>query len=90
MRLDKVVEHIRGPKGSEVRLTIIPADAADTSTREVVTLYRDQIKLEDQEAKARVYDTHAANGNPIRIGVIDLPSFYADTTGSKRLASSGR
>lgn len=87
MRLDKVVEHIRGPKGSEVRLTVIPADAPDSSTREVVTLYRDQIKLEDQEAKARVYDTHASNGNPIRLGVIDLPSFYADTTGSKRLAS---
>ncbi|MDB6056823.1 MAG: carboxyl-terminal protease, partial [Verrucomicrobiales bacterium] len=88
MRLDKVVEHIRGPKGSEVRLTIVPADAADSSTREVVTLYRDQIKLEDQEAKARVYDTQAANGNAVRIGVIDLPSFYADTTGQKRLASS--
>lgn len=87
MRLDKVVEHIRGPKGSEVRLTVVPADAADSSTREVVTLYRDQIKLEDQEAKARVYDTQAANGNQVRIGVIDLPSFYADTTGQKRLAS---
>ncbi len=87
MRLDKVVEQIRGPKGSEVRLTIVPSDAPDTSTREVVTLYRDQIKLEDQEAKARVYDTKAANGNPVRIGVIDLPSFYADTTGGKRLAS---
>jgi carboxyl-terminal processing protease len=88
MRLDKVVEQIRGPKGSEVRLTVVSADAADTSTRDVVTLYRDQIKLEDQEAKARVYDTQAANGNPIRIGVIDLPSFYADTTGTKRIASS--
>ena len=86
MRLDKVVEHIRGPKGSEVRLTIVPSDG-DTSTREVVTLYRDQIKLEDQEAKARVYDTQSSNGNPIRIGVIDLPSFYADATGGKRLAS---
>lgn len=87
MRLDKVVEHIRGPKGTEVRLTIIPADA-DSSTREVVTLFRDQIKLEDQEAKARVYDTHKPNGDPIRVGVIDLPSFYADTTGKKILASS--
>jgi carboxyl-terminal processing protease len=87
MRLDKVVELIRGPKGSEVRLTVVPADAPDTSTREVVTLYRDQIKLEDQEAKARLYETKNANGDPMRIGVIDLPSFYADTTGSKRLAS---
>ncbi len=78
MKLTKVVELIRGPKGSEVRLTIIPADAPDPSMRKVVTLFRDEIKLEDQEAKARIIDLPSGNGKTARLGVIDLPSFYAD------------
>ncbi len=76
MKLNKVVELIRGPKGTEVRLTIIPADATDTSVRNVVTLVRAEIKLEDQEAKAKLYEGDI-NGKTIRWGVIDLPSFYA-------------
>src|SRR5439155_5300652 len=47
-KLSKVVELIRGPKGTEVRLTVIPADAPDPSVRKVVTLVREEIKLEDQ------------------------------------------
>jgi carboxyl-terminal processing protease len=54
MKLDRVVEMIRGPKGTTVRLTILPADAADTSTRRVVTLVRDEIRLEEQAAKAQL------------------------------------
>ncbi len=76
MKLNKVVELIRGPKGTEVRLTIIPADATDTSVRNVVSLVRDEIKLEDQEAKAKLYEGDV-NGKTMRWGVIDLPSFYA-------------
>src|SRR5947207_3892147 len=49
MRLDKVVEMIRGKKGSHVRLLIIPANAADPSKRKNVELVRDEIKLKDQE-----------------------------------------
>jgi len=78
MKLSKVVELIRGPKGSEVRLTIIPADAPDPSMRKVVTLIRDEIKLEDQEAKAKIIEFPATEGKPLRLGIIDLPSFYAD------------
>ncbi len=77
MRLNKVVEQIRGPKGTEVRLTIWPADAADSSERREVTLIRDVIKLEDQEAKAKVIELTDKKGTS-RIGVIDLPSFYAE------------
>ena len=78
MRLDKIVALIRGTKGTEVRLTIIPADAPDPSTRVTVTLIRDEIKLEEQEAKAQVIDVPAApGGRAMRLGVIDLPSFYA-------------
>lgn len=76
-KLPKVVELIRGPKGTEVTLTIIPADAADPSERRTFTLVRDEIKLEDQEAKARIIDMPNGAGETTRLGVIDLPSFYA-------------
>ena len=86
MPLKKVVELIRGPKDTEVRLTVIPADAADPSVRKVVSLVREEIKLEDQEAKAKVIEysqgtQKGADGvirtNNVRLGVIDLPSFYS-------------
>ena len=76
MSLNKAVQLIRGPKGTEVTLTMIPAGAA-TSARSKVTLIRDEIKLEDQEAKAKVIDLPNGNGGTVRLGVIDLPSFYA-------------
>lgn len=77
MKLNKVVEMIRGPKSSEVTLTIIPADAADQSVRRQITLVRDEIKLEDAEAKAKIVDLPEQAGRAVRVGVIDLPSFYA-------------
>lgn len=77
MKLTKVVEMIRGPRGTEVTLTIIPADAADSSERRTITLVRDEIKLEDQEAKARLFEIPNGGAQPTRVGVIDLPSFYA-------------
>lgn len=82
MKLNKVVEQIRGPKGTEVRLTIIPADAPDSSVRKIVTLIRDEIKLEDSAAKAKIIDMplpekSASGQTSARLGVIDLPSFYS-------------
>lgn len=77
-KLSKVVELIRGPKGTEVRLTIIPADAPDPSTRKVVSLIRDEITLENQEAKAKLLEIPIDGGQTTRVGIIDLPSFYAD------------
>jgi carboxyl-terminal processing protease len=81
MPLSQAVEMIRGPKGSTVRLTIIPA-GADDSTRKTISLVRDEIKLEDQRAKARIVDLPTDRGGTRRIGVIDLPSFYASMGGS--------
>ncbi len=75
MNLTKAVQLIRGPKGTEVRLTVVPAE--DRSTRKVVSLIRDEIKLEEQQAKAKLIELPDANGSRTRIGVIDLPSFYA-------------
>jgi carboxyl-terminal processing protease len=83
MKLNKVVEMIRGPKGTKVKLTILPVDASDPSVRKTVVLVRDDIKLEDQEAKAKVIDMPAANGKMIRVGVLDLPSFYEDMDGNR-------
>jgi carboxyl-terminal processing protease len=75
--LKKVVDMIRGPKGTVVNLTIIPADATDPSSRKTVMLVRDEIKLEDQEAKAKIIDVPGDQDKRTRLGVIDLPSFYA-------------
>ena len=66
MDLEKVVQQIRGPKGTEVRLTISPV--TDRSARKVVKFIRDEIKLEDSEAKAKLIEF--PNGK--RIGIIDL------------------
>ena len=75
MEIGKVVQLIRGPKGTEVRLTISPVE--DRAVRRVVTLIRDEIKLEDQEAKAQLIELPGSHGGTTRLGIIDLPSFYA-------------
>lgn len=87
MNLNKVVQLIRGPKGSEVRLTLV--SAANKSDRHSVTLIRDEIKLDDQAAKAKIIDLPTADGQTMRIGVIDLPSFYVpmDLGNSRRSAA---
>ena len=89
MPLDKVVEMIRGPKGTQVTLTIIPVDAADSTVRKEVTLVRDEIKLEDKAAKAQLFELPKASGPPSRVGVIDLPSFYADNEASSLAGDLG-
>ncbi len=78
MPLTKVVELIRGSAGTKVSLTVIPVDAADPSVRRTIVLTREQIKLEDQEAKARLMEFSSGPGKALRLGVIDLPSFYED------------
>ncbi|PYV94419.1 MAG: hypothetical protein DMG86_23305 [Acidobacteria bacterium] len=78
MRLDKVVEMIRGKKGTRVRLLVIPSDATDPSRRKNVELVRDEIKLKDQEARADIIIKKDENGDPVKLGWLTLPSFYAD------------
>jgi carboxyl-terminal processing protease len=78
MRLDKVVEMIRGKKGTRVRLLVIPSDATDPSRRKNVELVREEIKLKDQEARADIVIKKDENGEPIKLGWLTLPSFYAD------------
>jgi carboxyl-terminal processing protease len=76
-RLDDVVELIRGPADSVVRLEIIPANSLPGSPKEFVNLTRGQVKLEEQAAKSEVI-TVPREGREWRIGVIDVPSFYRD------------
>ncbi len=78
MKLDKVVEMIRGKKDTIVRLQVIPVNAPDPSVRKVIEIKREEIKLKDQEAKAEIVERPGPDGTPIRLGWIVLPSFYAD------------
>jgi carboxyl-terminal processing protease len=75
MDLPKVVELIRGPKGTQVQLTL--EEKENSASRHVVTLARDEIKLEDQEAKAQLIEMTDGHGGTNRIGVVSVPSFYA-------------
>ena len=76
MKLSEVVDKIRGQKGTEVRLTIIPADSVSSSQRKEIRIIRDEIKLTEQYAFARIIDHVTADGKKLRLGVIDLPQFY--------------
>lgn len=76
-QLDDVVQLIRGPEGTEVRLQVLPADALPGAPEQVLRLVRDRIKLEEQAAKGEVLEVKRANGTA-KIGVISVPSFYQD------------
>lgn len=81
MKLRKVVRMIRGEKGTKVTLTFIPADATDPSERKHVSIVRDEIKLTENLAKARVFEVPMDDGQMIPLGVIELPSFYGGLGG---------
>jgi carboxyl-terminal processing protease len=76
-RLDDVVDLIRGPANTVVRLQIIPAGALPGASEKTIALTRDQVKLEEQAAKSEVINI-PRDGREWRIGVIDVPSFYRD------------
>ena len=72
-RIDEVVDLIRGESGTQVEIEFISSDSADSTTK-LVTLTREEIKLEDRAAKSKIIETKEGN----KIGIIDLPSFYID------------
>lgn len=77
-RLDEVVKLIRGPKGSTVRLEVIPAsNPPSDQTSKVVTITREAVKLEEQAAKKKILELKHA-GRDYKLGVIELPAFYLD------------
>lgn len=77
-RLDEVVKLIRGPKGSVVRLEIIPAsNAPNDQSSKVVAITREAVKLEEQAAKKSILHLEHA-GHDYKLGVIEIPAFYLD------------
>jgi carboxyl-terminal processing protease len=88
MPLSRATELIRGAKGTTVELTIVTADAVRESEHKTVRIVRDEVKLEEQQAKARIVDLPAADGQTTRLGVIDLPSFYEGSDGPHRSATA--
>jgi carboxyl-terminal processing protease len=80
LKLHRIVDLIRGPKGTKVHLTVIPADATDQSTRKEIILTRDVVKINSARAHAAIFDVPSADGKSTApIGVISLPSFYGPT-----------
>jgi carboxyl-terminal processing protease len=77
-RLDEVVKLIRGPKGSQVRLEVIPAsNAPNDQTSKVVAITREAVKLEEQAAKKSILNLKHENRD-YKLGVIEIPAFYLD------------
>jgi carboxyl-terminal processing protease len=82
-RLDDVVELIRGPKGSTVRLQVIPAKSSSPDERRVITIVRNTVKLEEQSAQKKVLEIPSGE-DVIKVGVIDIPAFYIDFEAMRR------
>jgi carboxyl-terminal processing protease len=75
MNLNKVVNMIRGKRGTKVTLTVIPAAGGAAAPRHDVVLTRDEVNLTQQKAQARIYERQTAQGVQ-RYGVLILPTFY--------------
>ncbi|NUQ63056.1 MAG: carboxy terminal-processing peptidase [Pirellulales bacterium] len=81
LKLSDVVKLIRGKKGTVVRLQVVPAESTD---RKIIEITRAKIELKDKEARAHVFDAgKKADGQPYKVGVIELPSFYMDMSGAR-------
>lgn len=81
MKLSDVVSKIRGPRGTIVRLEVKTLDGSIA----IYDITRDEIELKDSEARSVVFEEgRKPNGDPYKIGVIDLPSFYMDMDGARR------
>ncbi len=88
-RLDDVVQKIRGPGGTLVRLQLLPAGAAPGSAQKVVEFTRNRVSLEAQ-ASHKAMRTVMRNGREIKVGIITVPSFYQDYDASRAGAKDFR
>jgi carboxyl-terminal processing protease len=75
-RLDNAIQLIRGAKGTTVRLKIV-SKGQDIASPKIISIVREKIVLQDQSAKKEI-KTIQSNGKEIKIGIIDIPAFYAD------------
>ena len=84
-RLDEVVDKIRGPRGTVVRLDVLPVDSLNDGDSKLIAITRDTVRLEEQAASKEVLELEAGGaGPPHRFGVIDLPTFYTDFAAMQR------
>ncbi len=83
MRLDDVVQKIRGNKGSTVRLELIPSKNTPGSPTTIITLVRDEIILEERAARSETIKLTQDN-KTYKLGIIDIPTFYADMVAQRR------
>ena len=82
-RLDDVVDLIRGPKDSVVRLEVLPADKGVDAQSSVIDLVRNEVKLEEQAAKSSVIEVPRGD-DVVKVGLIDVPVFYLDFAGRQQ------
>jgi carboxyl-terminal processing protease len=80
-RVDDVVELIRGPKDTVVRLEVLHESDSVDSPSTLIDIVRDEVKLEEQAAKSRVIEVPRDGAEPVKVGIIDLPVFYLDFNG---------
>ncbi len=76
-RIDEVVKLIKGPKGTKVRLQIFPSETGIAGPSQLITIVREKVKLEDQQATKKMIQ-YQENGKSMKLGVITLPTFYMD------------
>jgi carboxyl-terminal processing protease len=88
-RLDDVVQKIRGPGGTLVRLQLLPAGAAPGSLQKVVEFTRNRVSLEAQAAH-KAMRVVQRNGHDMKVGIITVPSFYQDYDASRAGAKDYR
>ena len=94
MKLRKIVDKIRGKKGTEVSLVVQPADATDSSVRKEIVITRDTVKLNSARARGAVFEVPNEGKEPAvqKLGVITLPAFYNEgdegDTDSERSSAS--
>jgi len=82
-RIDEVVDLIRGPKGTKVRLEVLSSSMEDDEIGKLIEITRDVVKLEDQAAKKREIEIKRS-GKLFNIGIIELPTFYMDFDAYKK------
>jgi carboxyl-terminal processing protease len=82
-RVDDVVDLIRGPKDTVVRLEVLPEDVSVSGPSTVIDIVRGEVKLEEQAAQSEIIEVpvEGSEGEVTKIGIIDLPVFYLDFNG---------
>ena len=80
-RIDDVVDLIRGPKHTVVRLEVLHEETGIDGPTTIIEIVRDEVKLEEQAAKSRIIELPGEGEEVIKVGVIDLPVFYLDFNG---------